>query len=324
MGGNPSAVYHPRNPRDTALYAVIEDHLEEFIRVYDEKYQKEFGFWRPVIQEVMEKYLECGDLHHGFARVRCGGCAHEFLLAFSCKGRYFCPSCHQKRVVSFAEWAEQEALEKVSHRQYVFTIPKMLRIYFKYDRKLLGKLSQCAYETVKEFFQEVVPDKEAVPGVILSIQTYGQELNFHPHLHGVISDGCFSQDGTCHPIPEVDTQKMMELFRHKVFKMLLAEEKITETHIQKLLAWKHTGFSVYRGEKVEAEDKKGREHLASYALHPPMSQENRIAPAGRPRNDLRSRDRDRTVPHEKEERPGRDPDVPCTGLAGAAERAHPQ
>jgi Transposase zinc-binding domain len=148
LGGNPSAVYHPRNPRDTALYAVIEDHLEEFIRVYDERYQKEFGFWRPVIQEVMEKYLECGDLHHGFARVRCGDCRHEFLLAFSCKGRYFCPSCHQKRVVSFAEWAEQEVLEKVPHRQYVFTIPKMLRIYFKYDRKLLGKLSQCAYQTV--------------------------------------------------------------------------------------------------------------------------------------------------------------------------------
>ncbi len=94
--------------------------------------------------------------------------------------------------MSFAEWAEQEVLEKVPHRQYVFTLPKMLRIYFKYDRKLLGKLSQCAYQTVKEFFQEVIPDKAAVPGVILSIQTYGQELNYHPHLHGVISDGCFS------------------------------------------------------------------------------------------------------------------------------------
>jgi hypothetical protein len=43
------ANYHPRNPRATALYAVIEDHLEEFIRVYDEKYQKKFGFWRPVV-----------------------------------------------------------------------------------------------------------------------------------------------------------------------------------------------------------------------------------------------------------------------------------
>jgi hypothetical protein len=98
-------------------------------------------------------------------------------------------------------------------------------------------------------------------------------LNVHPHLHAVITDGCFSPDGTFHPIPEVDTQKMMELFRHKVFKRLLAEEKITETQVEKLLSWRHTGFSVYRGEKVDAEDKKGREHLASYILHPPMSQE---------------------------------------------------
>jgi hypothetical protein len=145
--------------------------------------------------------------------------------------------------------------------------------------------------------------------VILSIQTYGEELNAHPHLHAVVTDGCFSRAGTFHPIPEVDPQKMMELFRHKVFKMLLAEEKITETQVEKLLSWRHTGFSVYGGEKVGAEDKKGREHLASYILHPPMSQENRIAPAGRPRNDLRSRGRDRTIPHEKEERPGSGPDV---------------
>ena len=46
----------------------------------------------------MGKFLDCGDLEHGFARVRCDHCQHEYLLAFSCKGRWFCPSCHQKKV----------------------------------------------------------------------------------------------------------------------------------------------------------------------------------------------------------------------------------
>jgi hypothetical protein len=41
-----------------------------------------------------------------------------------------------------------------------------------YDRKLLGQLSQCAYQAGKKFFQEVISDKEAVPGVLLFIQTY--------------------------------------------------------------------------------------------------------------------------------------------------------
>jgi hypothetical protein len=84
--------------------------------------------------------------------------------------------------------------------------------------------------------------------VHLSGEDTAYRSNFHPHRHGVISDGCFSQDGTLHPIPEVDTQKMMVLFRHKVFRMLLAEEKITETHVEKLLAWRHTGFSVDGGD----------------------------------------------------------------------------
>jgi hypothetical protein len=30
-------------------------------------------------------YLDCGDLHHGFARVKCRDCLHEYLLAFVLK-----------------------------------------------------------------------------------------------------------------------------------------------------------------------------------------------------------------------------------------------
>ena len=40
-----------------------------------------------------EAYLRCGILAHGFARVRCEGCAFERLVPFSCKGRGFCPRC---------------------------------------------------------------------------------------------------------------------------------------------------------------------------------------------------------------------------------------
>jgi len=54
-------------------------------------------------QDVIYRYLDCGDLHNGFARVKCKDCGHEYLLAFSCKRRHFCPSCHQKRVIEFGE-----------------------------------------------------------------------------------------------------------------------------------------------------------------------------------------------------------------------------
>ena len=66
---------------------------------------------------VMYKYLDCGDLHMGFARVRCEECEHEYLLAVSCKRRQFCPSCHQKRVVEYGEWLLSNVLKNVPHRQ---------------------------------------------------------------------------------------------------------------------------------------------------------------------------------------------------------------
>ena len=40
------------------------------------------GFLRPIIPEVVEKFLECGDLARGFARIRCCRVAHECLIEF--------------------------------------------------------------------------------------------------------------------------------------------------------------------------------------------------------------------------------------------------
>ena len=47
-------------------------------------------------------FLECGILAHGFLRLRCGDCGHDKLVAFSCKGRGFCPSCGARRMAQTA------------------------------------------------------------------------------------------------------------------------------------------------------------------------------------------------------------------------------
>jgi Zn finger protein HypA/HybF involved in hydrogenase expression len=65
-----------------------------------------------------------GTLEKGFARVRCDNCQHEYLLAFSCKGRWFCPSCHQKKVQLFGALLTETILFPVPHRHCTFGIPK--------------------------------------------------------------------------------------------------------------------------------------------------------------------------------------------------------
>ena len=233
-------------------YQCIADHFEEFVQVYDERFERQYGFWRPVIAEVIEKYLECGDLAHGFARVRCDHCGHQYLLAFSCKGRSFCPSCHMKRVLQFSEWLRNEVLEEVTHQQYVFTIPKIIRPYFKYDRRLLGKLCLCAWDTIKEFFGACLP-KGTVPGAVISIQTWGNMgANFHPHLHGLVSKGAFDAHGVFYPLPWIDTRKMALLFRDKVFDMLIREGKISEDLARRICEWPHSGFNIHNEMQIDA------------------------------------------------------------------------
>jgi len=95
--------YKPRNPKSSAYYRCVEDNFEQLEAVWDDRYQSRLGYWRPYLTDVIQRYLDCGDLHFGFARVRCEDCGHEYLLAFSCKRRHFYPSCHQKRVVEFGE-----------------------------------------------------------------------------------------------------------------------------------------------------------------------------------------------------------------------------
>ncbi len=82
----PAAVYRPRNPQFSDYYRCVEDLFETFVQVYEERFERPYGFWRPYLKKVIDRYLECGDLHHGFARVKCPDCHHEYLLAFSCKG----------------------------------------------------------------------------------------------------------------------------------------------------------------------------------------------------------------------------------------------
>jgi Transposase zinc-binding domain len=47
-----------------------------------------------------------------------------YQLAYSCRVRCFCPSCHEKRALEKAGWVAEHVCAEVPHRQFVFTIPK--------------------------------------------------------------------------------------------------------------------------------------------------------------------------------------------------------
>ncbi|MFN0302562.1 MAG: transposase zinc-binding domain-containing protein [Burkholderiales bacterium] len=76
--------YERRRPEDTILYQLVQEHLETFLA----QAQAQTGTALPqFVKDEFDAFLRCGILAHGFLRLRCAKCAHEKLVAFSCKRR---------------------------------------------------------------------------------------------------------------------------------------------------------------------------------------------------------------------------------------------
>ena len=76
----------------------------------------------------------------------------------------------------------EEVCSPVAHRQVVLTIPKRLRVHTRFDRKLLGKLSTCAWTCLKAEACRLLNRDDVVPGTIGAIQTHGERCFRHQLL----------------------------------------------------------------------------------------------------------------------------------------------
>ncbi len=97
--------YNPRHPERTLLYQTVAEHYETWLELASAGQfdgQGDHHSPKPYVRQAFEKYLKCGIFAHGFARARCGDCGHDFLVAFSCKGRGVCLSCNTRRMVEAA------------------------------------------------------------------------------------------------------------------------------------------------------------------------------------------------------------------------------
>lgn len=272
----PVALYRPRRPRRpraSPLWQCLSNHREAFEEQYPFRFQKQDGSIRPVVAQTLDAFTACGDLTRGFARLHCDHCGHDYLIAFSCKQRYFCPCSHQKKVQQFGEFIRHEVVRKVPHRQIVVTLPKRLRKAFQHDRQLLSDFCHAAWLSLRDVIRTRLGTPNGQPGVIIAIQTFGDYLNFHPHLHILITDGAFVGNHSFHTLPRTDWQRVAELLQARVLKFFVRKKKLTVQEARKMLQWHHSGFNVHAGYRIQRHDHDGLEKLAQYILRNPFSLE---------------------------------------------------
>ncbi len=218
-------------------------------RIYEERYEPTHGPLRPV---VAGKFLDCGLLEHGFARVLCAACRAEFLVAFRCKGRGFCPSCQARRLAEWSLWLDEQLLAPVAHRHVVLTIPKRLHAYFLYDRRRLGLLSRVAYHTLHGSVGAALGEPDAVPGVVSLAQSFGSLAHWLPHLHLVVTDGAFRRDGRFVTQPHTTRRCSPRCGGAPGPALFVRESWLEQDAATSMLAWPHSGFSAYVGPAIAA------------------------------------------------------------------------
>lgn len=279
----PPRPYRPRKPADTVLYRVVQANFETFLALCREnvwEYDPMPGF----AEEAFRRYLKCGILAHGFARARCSECGHDFLIAFSCKGRGVCPSCNTRRMAETAAHLVDQVIPRLPVRQWVLSLPKRLRYFLRNNPQAINSVLHIFLHVVESCLRE--SSLGAAPtariGAVVFIHRFGSSLNDHIHFHCVVLDGVFdvSTDGDATvrfheaAITNADIEKVQEIVRKRILRAFVRRGFIDRNDAKEMLSWEHGGgFSLHALVRIEENDRKGLERLLRYCARPPFALE---------------------------------------------------
>ncbi|MDZ7620095.1 MAG: transposase [Patescibacteria group bacterium] len=134
----------------------------------------------------------------------------------------------------------EDVCAPVAHRQVVLTTRKRLRVHTRFDRKLLGKLCAAAWTCIQVEVRRQLGRDDVVPGLIAAIQTHGELLHWHPHIHTLVTCGAFTAEGEFLEVPELDMARLETAWQEAVFALYLAEEKIESEVVENMRSWPHS------------------------------------------------------------------------------------
>ena len=310
----PGLGYRRREPERTLLYSTVREHWKTFLAETEERAGASLP--RFVVGEF-ERYLGCGILANGFARVRCTACGDELLVAFSCKGRGFCPSCTTRRMHDTSAHLVERVIPRVPVRQWVLSLPRWARFLLARDPALITRALDLALRRVfawQRLGARRAGARDPRAGAVSFVQRFGGALNLNVHFHCVIPDGVFvREEGGVRflPLPPPSDEEVLAVLRRIVSRLepLLRPkleaaradarplDPLGAAQVEAMQSSRTAqpdagrarkraaylgGFSLHAGVHIHENDREGLAHLCGYGARPPFSQERLSAlPDGR-------------------------------------------
>ena len=308
--GQPLVGYRRRAPERTVLHELVTRYAQTMIAELRDADGEGCGLPRYVERELAA-YVRCGQLAHGFARVRCGACGDEIVVAFSCKRRGICPSCTARRMADTAAHLIDRVLPRAPYRQWVFTVPKLLRLRLARDPAWASWVGQLAVRAIGAWQRRIARARGVcapLTGAVTFVQRFGGLVNLNVHFHLVVPDGVFVEDGddlrfVMHPVPtNADVLAILDRIMRRVARRLANEAvedvnddaapnvlaqvqaeaastwrsptdgKPTVRGAERLRAWCE-GFSLHAGVVIADHDRDAHERLCRYGARPAFAQD---------------------------------------------------
>ena len=124
----------------------------------------------------------------------CPECGHLQIHACSCNNRN-CPCCQYPQEQKWIAQRNSEIIPDIAYYHVVFTVPYELNDLIEANpQELLGLM----FHAVSDTLTTLCADKKwlgATPGFITVLHTWGQKLNYHPHIHTIITGGGITPEG---------------------------------------------------------------------------------------------------------------------------------
>ncbi len=138
-------------------------------------------------RKAAEALVHCRTVSQGYSHYRCDFGHADKKIYHACRHRS-CPVCASRKQY---QWQSQqrERLLPCRHYHLVFTIPSEYRVLWQYNT---AWFTQALFESSRQTIFELLADPKylgAKPGLIMSLHSWGRQLNLHPHVHGLLTGG---------------------------------------------------------------------------------------------------------------------------------------
>lgn len=196
----------------------IQNIFQKFGSTFIKKYNLSKEQWK-----VYNSIMNCKTENMGFHIATCNDCGNRKSSYNSCRNRH-CPMCQ-----SYAreKWIANETsyLLNCPYFHIVTTVPSELKIIALHNQKTFYNILLKANS---EAILELANDPKwlgAKVGITSILHTWGQTLEFHPHIHSIVTGGGLKNNkwvkGKDYYLFEVKV--LSSLFRAKVLSLLKKE-----------------------------------------------------------------------------------------------------